>query len=196
MDMHAGHELVVLLQHDEDINRMKGIIRQKFPAYDTKTWREIMPEIDLVEGNMDFLMYLFLAVILVALIFGIVNTMLMAILERIRELGMLMAVGMNKTRVFLMILLETVFLSLTGGIIGIIWGYLTMLFFNRKGIDLSKYAVAYEKLGYESIIYTVISFDICLKVTLMVLLAGILASIYPAWKAIQLKPAEALRIDI
>jgi len=196
LDDRSGHELAILLDNNEQLEQIAGIIRQDFPDTDTKTWKEIMPEVSLVEESMDISMYVFLGIILLALIFGIVNTMLMAVLERVKELGMLMAVGMSKVRVFLMILLETVFLSLTGGIIGIITGYIVTVIFNRKGIDLSMFAEAYEKVGYESVIYPVPNLDIDLKVTLMVLITGILAALYPAWKAIQLKPAEALHMDI
>jgi ABC-type antimicrobial peptide transport system permease subunit len=150
----------------------------------------------MVEESMDISMYIFLGIVLLALIFGIINTMLMAVLERVKELGMLMAIGMNKVRVFLMIMLETVLLSFTGGIVGIITGYLITVLFYHKGINLSGLAEAYEKLGYETIIYPVPNFDIDLKVALMVLITGILAALYPAWRAIQLKPAEALRIDV
>jgi ABC-type lipoprotein release transport system permease subunit len=196
LNNHSGHELAVLLKNNEQLEQIADIIRRVFPDADTKTWKEIMPEVNLVEESTDISMYFFLAIILLALIFGIINTMLMAVLERVKELGMLMAVGMNKVRVFLMILLETVFLSLTGGIIGIMAGYIVTVIFNHKGINLSRFAEAYEKLGYESMIYPVPNFDIDLKVTLMVLITGILAALYPAWKAIQLKPAEALHIDI
>lgn len=196
LESHSGHELAVLLKDYDDLIQAKTIIQQEFPVYDVKTWKEIMPEIDLVEQTMDIWMYLFMGVVLIALIFGIVNTMLMAVLERVKELGMLMAVGMNRYRIFRMILLETVLLSLTGGVIGIIAANLITLLYSHKGIDLSIYAQAYEKLGYNSMIYTVTDFDISLKVTVMVLITGILAALFPAWKAMQLKPAEALRVDI
>jgi putative ABC transport system permease protein len=196
LDSHSGHELAILLKDNDDLIKANNMIQQEFPAYDVRTWKEIMPEIDLVEQTMDIWMYLFMGVVLIALIFGIVNTMLMAVLERVKELGMLMAVGMSRYRIFRMILLETVLLSLTGGVIGIFAANMITLFYSYKGIDLSIYAQAYEKLGYNSLIYTVTDFDISLKVTVMVLITGILAALFPAWKAMQLKPAEALRVDI
>ena len=67
---------------------------------------------------MNYYLFIFLIIILLALGFGIVNTMLMAVLERVKELGMLMAIGMNRKRVFRMIMLETVFLGLTGAMVG------------------------------------------------------------------------------
>ena len=93
-------------------------------------------------------------------------------------------------------MLETVFLAVNGGVAGIIIGYAITILFNHKGIDLSAWAEAYEKLGYETMVYPVINADIAVKVALMVVLTGILASIYPALKALKLKPAEALHIDI
>jgi putative ABC transport system permease protein len=63
---------------------------------------------------------IFLAVILFALLFGITNTMLMSVLERVREFGVLMAVGMKRRKVFTMIILETIVLSFIGGIVGMV----------------------------------------------------------------------------
>jgi len=196
LDGSSGHELAILLSENDNLDNMTARVRANYPALDTRTWREIMPEVGLVEESTDMSMYIFMGVILAALIFGIVNTMLMAVLERVKELGMLMAVGMNKIRVFTMILLETVLLSLTGGIIGIVTGYVVTLFFSIRGINLSSFADAYARMGYESLIYPVPNIDIDLKVSIMVFFTGIIASIYPAWKAIHLKPAEALRVDV
>ncbi len=195
LDDHSCQEIAVLLKNNEDLGLATNAVKADFPGLDTKTWRELMPEVDLVEQSMDISMYFFMGIVLAALVFGIINTMLMAVLERVKELGMLMAVGMNRVRIFLMILLETILLSLTGGMIGLVTGYLVTLLFWHKGIDLSAFAEGYEKLGYESIIYPVPNLDIDVKVAVMVLITGILAAIYPAWKAIRLKPAEALHMD-
>jgi ABC-type lipoprotein release transport system permease subunit len=195
LDSNSCHEIAILLHNNELLNNAEKSIKEAFPEADVKSWRTLMPEVNLVEKSMDLYMYFFIVIVLAALIFGIINTMLMAVLERTKELGMLMAVGMNKTRVFLMILLETVLLSLTGGIIGIIIAYFIVLLSYRHGIDLSFFAEGIEKLGYESIIYPVPGPDILFKVAMMVLVTGILAAVYPAWRAIRLRPAEALHMD-
>lgn len=120
----------------------------------------------------------------------------MVVLERIKELGMLMAVGMNRIRIFKMILLETVFLCITGGVIGIILGSAISFFFKTRGLDLSKlYGDGLAAIGYDSVVYTQISTGIILSVVLLVLVTGIIASIYPAIKAMKLSPAEAIRTD-
>lgn len=196
LDEGAGHEIAVLLKDNKQLSQVKDLLQSRYPNLDIKTWKELKPDVSLVEETMNFSMYIFMGIILAALIFGIINTMLMAVLERVKELGMLMAVGMNKLRVFTMIVLETVFLSIQGGIAGIIIGYLVTMVFNHRGIDLSAWAEAYEKLGYETMVYPVVNAGIAIQVTFMVLVAGMVASIYPAIKALRLKPAEALHIDI
>jgi putative ABC transport system permease protein len=196
MENTDGHEIAVLLDDDRTYNDIQNKLSARYKDLDVKSWKDIMPEVSLVEESLDISMYLILGIILFALLFGIINTMLMAVLERIKELGMLMAVGMNKKRVFTMIMLETLFLALTGCVIGIILGYLFTVLLMKTGVNLSAWGDAYERLGYDTVIYPVPDLLIAVKVTMMVFVTGLVAAIYPAIKALKLKPAEALRTDI
>lgn len=120
----------------------------------------------------------------------------MVILERIKEIGMLMAIGMNKIRVFSMIVLETIYLSLTGGVIGIALAVVLTAITGKTGLDLSLWAEGLNSLGFDAVIYPEIGFDAVIVVTFLVILTGVIAAIYPARKAIKLKPADALRIEM
>jgi ABC-type lipoprotein release transport system permease subunit len=131
-------------------------------------------------------------IIMSALAFGIINTMLMAVLERIHELGMLMALGMKRGRVFIMVMLETIFLSTIGGPLGLLAGYGTIRWLAQRGIDLTDYSEGLEAIGYESVLYPVLNPLDYFQIVVGVLITAILASIYPAWKAISVKPVEAL----
>lgn len=195
LDEDACHEIAILLSQNELLQAADTTIQTKLPGLDVKTWREIMPEVSLVESSFDITMYIFIGIILLALLFGIINTMLMAVLERTKELGMLMAIGMNKFRVFTMILLETVMLSLFGGLCGILLGWALNLWFGVKGIDLGAWSAAYKSMGYDTLVYTKLSLGISFEIALMVIITGFIAAIYPAMKALKLKPAEAVRID-
>jgi ABC-type antimicrobial peptide transport system permease subunit len=119
--------------------------------------------------------------------------MLMAVLERTKELGMLMAIGMNKLKVFKMIMLESVLLTFTGGIIGMIISKLLIEYFGKTGINFSMWAEGFEAMGYASIIYPSLSWDLFIGIIILVIITGILSSIWPAAKAIKLNPAEAIR---
>jgi putative ABC transport system permease protein len=193
----CAHELAVYMGTMQNSAPVAKMLRSRFPELDIKEWNQIMPELGYLTETMDTYMYLFIIVILLALGFGIVNTMLMVVLERIRELGMLMAVGMNKLRIFKMIMLETVLLSLTGGLAGIVSGIIVSEIYSTRGIDLSGlYGEGFRALGYDSVIYTVIQLKMIISVTFLVILTGILSSIFPALKALRLNPAEAVRTDV
>ena len=119
--------------------------------------------------------------------------MLMAVLERVKELGMLMAIGMNKMRVFSMVVLETLYIALVGAPIGILLGYITTQYLNRVGINLSNWSRALEEFGMKDIVRPSIEPSMIVTVAIAVFITAVLASIYPAFKAIRLRPVEALR---
>jgi len=196
MDEHAGHEMAILLNENNTEKEVATDLKAEYPNLKVMSWLEIMPDMKMMNESMNMMMYIFVVIILLALGFGIVNTMLMVILERIKEIGMLMAVGMNKSRVFLMIVLETVYLSLTGGLVGIVLAIVLTAITAQTGLDLSVWAEGLNSLGFDAVIYPEIGFDAVIGVTLLVILTGIIAAIYPARKAIKLKPADALRIEM
>ncbi|MFW5656015.1 MAG: ABC transporter permease [Bacteroidota bacterium] len=191
----AGHEIAVYLTENELTNPMKKILSKAYPDLEVLTWGEIMPDLGYINESMSTYMYLFMGIILFALLFGIINTMLMVILERVKELGMLMAVGMNRLRVFGMVVLETIFLSLTGGIIGVVLGVALTYYVGDVGIDLSQYSQGLESFGYDARIYTSIEPNQVVVVTLLVIITGFVAALYPAYRALKLRPAEALRTE-
>ncbi|HTX87797.1 MAG TPA: FtsX-like permease family protein, partial [Bacteroidales bacterium] len=158
-------------------------------------WMELQPELALLITATDRISYIFLAIILLALAFGIINTMLMAVLERTKEIGMLMSIGMSRSRVFRMILLETIMLTLTGGVIGMGVSAGIIAFFHRYGIDLSAVGKGMESLGYETMVYPSIAPSFFFALTIMIIFTGILSSIYPARKALAIEPAKAIKIE-
>lgn len=188
-----SHELVMLLDDFEQATVLETELQAQYPDSKVEGWAEISPYLSLMSGYMDTMMGLFMAIILGALGFGIVNTMLMVVLERTRELGMLMAIGMTKRRVFIMIMLETIFLALVGAILGEILSMLLINYFNKSGIDLSFVGEGMESVGYAAITYPMLEGYRYIQITVLVIVTGILASVYPAWKALKLHPAEAIR---
>ncbi len=187
------HEIAMLLHDFEDVDGVASRLQAQFPQLKIETWKDLAPELEYMGTMMAQMSLIVMIIIMIALLFGIVNTMLMAILERTRELGMLMSVGMNKSRVFLMIMLETVFLSIVGGIVGTVVTIATIAYFAKIGIDLSNFATGLESFGYEAIIYPTIDPLFYPVVAVMVILTAIVAAIYPAYKALTLNPATAIR---
>ena len=188
-----SHEIVLLLDDFEQAAMLEPQLQSKFTDTKVEGWAEISPYLSLMSGYMETMMGLFMVIILGALGFGIVNTMLMVVLERTKELGMLMAIGMTKRRVFIMIMLETIFLAMVGAIIGEILSVLIIKYFNSTGIDLSFVAEGMESVGYAAITYPMLEGYRYIQITILVILTAVLASVYPAWKALKLHPAEAIR---
>ena len=192
----AAHEIAVYLSDDEDIDRVLEDISSFAPkGLLTESWKEISPELGLFDEMMQVYMYIIVIIVLFALCFAIINTMLMVVLERVRELGMLMAIGMNKLKIFSMIILETVFLSLTGGIIGIVIGVVASMISSKTGIDLSLWGEGLEEIGFATLLYPSINLENVISITFFVILTGIISALYPAYKALKLNPAETLRAE-
>ena len=191
----AAHEIAISVDNDENTLFVQDKIKGLYDQYEILNWKEISPEMSYLTETMGVYMYIFIIIILLALLFGIINTMLMVVLERIKELGMLMAIGMNKLRVFLMIMTETIFLALTGGVFGIILGWLIAKYFEHNALDLSIWSVGYRSLGYDPFVYLKVEYQYLFIVAILVFFTGIVAALYPAYKALQNDPADALRIE-
>jgi len=195
MDKNSFHQVIIRL---DDINRTEEgtkVLKDKLPGYDVVSWKVLQPDLAMMTDYVHQMYAFFMAIILAALAFGIINTMLMVVLERTKELGMLTAIGMNKRKVFSMIMLESVFLSVTGGFTGMIVGWLTVLLSAKSGINFAQYAEGMEAFGYSAHVYPEISASFFIMITIMIIITGIVSSIYPALKALKLDPAEAIRTD-
>jgi len=188
------HEIAIMLYDRSQGEQLVSEINENFSSVTAETWIELSPEMRYMTQASGSYMFYIMIVILFALAFGILNTMTMAIFERMRELGMLMAIGMNKLRVFTMIMLESVMLTLTGAAVGIFVGYLTVNYFNKNGLDLTAIGGdSFEIWGYEALVYPYVNPEEYLYVMILVIATALLAAIYPALKALKLVPGEVVR---
>ncbi len=187
------NEIGILLEEHEQASAFAEKYQALYPDLTVRTWSEISPELGYIHEMTSVMLMFVLVIILLALAFGLLNTMLMSVFERVKELGMLMAIGMNKKKIFTMILLETTFLTLSGAVLGIVVGTSTIMLFNHKGMDLS--AVGGDSLnefGFDSVVYPQLEPSFYGMLALLVVITAILTAIYPALKALRLKPAEAV----
>ncbi len=186
------HEIAVITGPQVAESSIIEKYKTSYPDDLVESWREIAPELAFMQEMYGSMLYVLMGIIMAALVFGIVNTMLMAVLERFRELGMLMAVGMNKIRVFTMVLLETLYLGIVGAPIGLLVGWLTIYYYKGVGVDLSNYSEGLEAFGYSSILYPYVQSEAYIQIAIAVLITALVGAIYPALKAVNLNPVEAL----
>lgn len=190
------HEINVILNDDnEQLGSFRDELNSKFPDASVMTWKELAPDAGMMADFMQVYYYIIMGVIFFALAFGIINTMLMSVLERIKELGMLMAIGMNKKRVFNMIMLETVFLTIVGSLAGMIIGGALIVIFGKIGMNFASVQQGFEAFGWSAMVYPSIDITFFFGVTIMVIIVAILSSIIPARKALRLNPVEAIRTE-
>lgn len=187
------HEIAIFLNNSDGVEGIKNKLKKTHPNYLVEDYWELSPDIELYETQIQTSNSIIIVIFMLALIFGIINTMLMAVLERYKELGMLMAIGMKKGQVFFMIVMETLLLAAVAAPIGLGLGYLTVFLLQDSGIDLSDFAAGLERFGMETTIYPVLDLAQYARIATAVFITALLASIYPSRKAVKLKPVEALQ---
>lgn len=170
-------------------------LRAALPAdFETLSWQEMMPDIyehiqtDTASGA------IILAVLYLLISFGIFATLLMMLAERQREFGMLVALGMKKWQLARMVMFESVFITLTGCLLGILVSIPLIWWLKEHPIRFGgDIAEIYERFGFEAVFPASFAPSIFWNQALVVLIIGLLLSLYPVFKVLYLKPVEAMR---
>lgn len=189
----AIHEIAVLTNGLTDVAPLRDRLETRFPKLDVETWDELEPEVHLLDSTGQQMSEILMTLIMVALVFGITNTMLMGVLERTRELGVLISLGMRQRLIFGMIMIETIVLSGLGGLAGAALGGATVAALGRVGIDLGIIATGLASAGVESTLYPRLIGSEYPFVALLVIVTAALGAVYPSVKASRLDPVSAMR---
>ena len=160
--------------------------------FEIHAWRELMPFQTAYLRILDGFMWFWFLVVFVAMGFGIVNTTLMAVFERMREFGLMKALGMKPWWILRAVLVESFLLLLCGMLIGNSLGFLSIYALSGNGIDLTALAAGAEYAGMTRVIYPAMALKDVMVANLTVLLLGLLVSLYPAIKASRFTPVQAL----
>jgi ABC-type lipoprotein release transport system permease subunit len=183
---------IVMPDQQESVvaSRLKAALSPN--GYEVNTWKELLPFLSAYLKLLDAFVYIWSLVIFIAMGFGIVNTTLMAVFERIREFGLMKALGMKPWWIMRQVLSESFLLLIIGIITGNILAFLTVLSLSDSGIDLSALAAGAEFAGMTRVIYPIVSIKDWSIANLVVMVLGLLICIYPAAKAAKFTPVEAL----
>jgi putative ABC transport system permease protein len=187
------HELAVLSPKQDKVDGLLFRAQTSFSELSVKSWKELAPELAYADEIMSQMLYVIIGIIMLALTFGIVNTMLMAVLERRKELGMLMSVGMSKKKLFSMIMVETLYLAILGGPLGVLAGYLSVSYSAQSGINLAMFSEGLSSFGIGTTIFPMVPSSFYFGTGAIVFIMTLLAAIYPARHALKLNPVETLR---
>jgi ABC-type lipoprotein release transport system permease subunit len=155
------------------------------------SWTQLNAFLGTMLGVQDGFALIFIVVVFLALSFGLVNTLVMALFERVREIGLMMALGMRPGLIVLQVLLESLYLLTFGLLSGNLLAVLTVLPL-ESGIDVSAVAEGMEMMAMGTVLYPALDVRDMLMSTAVVIGLGLTASLLPAWRAAQLDPVRAL----
>lgn len=186
-------EIAVLLPDGVDPDPTAAALRRLLPdRYEVHTWRELLPMLTAyIEMNATFTAIWYL-VVFIAMGFGIVNTLLMAVFERMREFGLLRALGMKPGGIVREVLAESALLIAVGMAAGTAAAAAAVSALSENGIDLSAFAAGMEYAGMPRVIYPALVWRSALEADLTVLVLGLVVSLYPAVKAARITPVDAM----
>ncbi|MBN1614435.1 MAG: ABC transporter permease [Deltaproteobacteria bacterium] len=187
-------EISILLPGHEMVAATLASLRDAPPlsGCDVESWRNLLPLMRAYLEIYDSFIFLWYLVVFIAMAFGIVNTTLMAIFERIREFGLFKSLGMKPWWIIKEVMAESFFLLLLGILIGNILSFLSVFLLMNHGIDLTRFAAGSEFFGISRVIYPSVYGRDVLLANLVVFILGLVVSLYPALKAARFKPVEAL----
>ncbi len=154
-------------------------------------WTEVDTYLGTMLSVMDGFMLIWVIVIFLALSFGLVNTLVMAVFERVREIGLMLALGMKPASILGQIIIESMMLLSVGLLIGDALAWLTVKPL-ESGIDISVVAKGMEMFGAASVLYPKLYMNDVILSNVVVLVLGFLASLSPAWRASRYEPVEAI----
>jgi putative ABC transport system permease protein len=188
-------ELTIFLDDARDVSRQQKEIASILDPkqYEVMAWQKLIP--DLVQFvELDNLFgYIYYFLILIVVIFGILNTILMSVMERYREFGVMMALGTRPSQIVRLIMVESTLIALVGIVIGNIIGFLLAYHYTQVPMDFSSYSQSLETFGLNPLIYAKIYPWVFWVTDLIILGSTLLSAVYPAVKASRLSPVRALR---
>lgn len=186
---------ILSLQNTKDLKPTASALQSALgTAYEVMTWEDIIPEvkqhIETDSNNMKYIQ----GILYMLICFGIFGTLLMMMVERKYEMGMLVAIGMKKSKLIFLQLTESVLTVLSGCLLGIMVSIPLVYFFNRNPLKMGgETAKAYERFGFEAVFPTSTDASNFIYQGMVVLIIGLALSLYPMYKIIRLNPVTAMK---
>lgn len=195
----GAHEIGVLLNSNEteQLDRAEAFTLSILPQANreqlvVRKWQEIQPLLATMMSSMDISNQIMLVVFVLAMTLGIINIMLMSVFERTREFGVLMAVGMQQHKIRTLIILETLFLGLSGCALGLLGSAVMLKILSITGLSLGALADGLGAYGVDTLLYPRVSFYEYQLIIVAIFVASLFAALYPARQILKHRPVDAM----
>ncbi|HDM8043137.1 TPA: ABC transporter permease [Vibrio campbellii] len=193
------HEIAIFLtsNNDAELKQLLAFTHSILPPeskdlLSVRPWQEIQPLLSTMMSTMDVSNQVMLVVFVLAMTLGIINIMLMSVFERTREFGVLMAVGMQKHKIRLLIVFETLFLGLSGCALGLLGSAIMLKVLSITGLSLAGMAEGLGAYGVDTLLYPRVSITEYQMIIVAIFVASLIAALYPARQILKHRPVDAM----
>jgi ABC-type lipoprotein release transport system permease subunit len=186
-------EVSIALVNQKYMESVKAEIKKILPVNsEIFEWGELMKFLKEWLDMMFINLLVFFSIVFLAASFPLSNTLLISVLERVYQFGILQALGLKKPYIAILILFEAIIILTIGSVIGLVIGVLLTMVLNHVGIDVSAFSQGLSGIGISDNLYPVLNLMTTIKVTLLLFVIATVISLYPAIKASLYSPIKAL----
>jgi ABC-type lipoprotein release transport system permease subunit len=188
------HEIALNSKGKMEAEKIQKLISTKVTDVDVETWKELMPTIAVMTEKMSvFMLTMFSLIFTIAASLGVMNTLVMSTYDRMKEFGIIRAIGATPWLIIRQVSLEAIFLTFLASIIGTVIGLSIAIYLQVYGIDISgKGNLAIGGIVFDPIWRASVSIKSVFLPVVLMMITSIIASIYPASIAARIKPVEAI----
>ncbi len=190
------HEIAVRLAEPEKLDEARAAIQELLDPqqYRVEDWRQLFPELSEYLRISSSSMWIMLLVIFAVAGLGIVNTQLMALFERTREIGIMRALGLGPLSVAGLILIETIYLAIISAAAGGVTGSLWSLHLEKNGWDISWMGGSFDFIGvaFDPHMYATLTLDAVLQCVAIMFIVVLVVTLYPVFRATRISPVDAI----
>ncbi len=176
-------------------DNLQEILKKKYKNFDVLSFKDLNPQLTQMKTMTDIFNSITFSIVMFVVFIGVLGVMYVSILDRIREFGIMLALGYEYKYIRLQVMFEALFLGLGGFILGSIIGYLLLLYLNIYGLNLSDFADGMQSFGMSSILYAQIKLSYFTTSLYAILLASILSVFIPLRKIKKLNPVDVIKAD-
>jgi len=188
------HEIAFNSRGNMEVTKLAALVSAAAPEQEVKTWRQLLPAVSDMVSLFDIFIWIFGMIFLLAAGMGVMNTMLMATYERIREFGVLKALGATPWRIIIDVATEALVLSALATAWGTLLGLAGSYYLQEVGLDTTIFAGSYTVGGiaFDPVWRAALSLKVVLIPVMLMMIISLLASLYPASLAARLDPVKAI----
>ncbi len=183
----------IAIRTDSDTLQKK--LQAKYKTLSVMSFLELNPMLKMMEEMMVIFNSITFGIVMMVVFIGILGVMYVSVLDRIREFGIMRAVGMEYRLIRLQIVLEALFVGFVGYLSGAVLGILGLLYLQHFGLDLSAWAEGLESFGYDSIIYAHMELSYFTNTFFAIIAASVLSVFLPLRKIKKLNPIEVIKAE-